>query len=177
MSEAWEDTDRETLERRAAALSKPLEDDSDAEETVTLLTFTLMGSSYAVFLSTVEAVTRIGDIFAIPLTPKHIAGVIRRRGQTIALISLRHFFHPETEALVDSDFAVISIVQNKLFALQVEEIEGVQSVAVSDLAPPPENFDRTQAPYLYGVTGDGLAVLDLEAMLAAEGFGMDKKAV
>lgn len=177
MSEEWEDTDREVLERRAAQLAKPIVDESKTEETVTLLRFTLMGASYAVFLSAVEAVARIGDIFAIPLTPRHISGVIRRRGQTITLVSLRHFFHPESENLIDSDFALVSIAGKKRFALQVEEIDGVQVVLKRDLAPPPDNFDRTQAPYLYGVTRDGLAVLDLETLVTAEGFGVDKKII
>jgi len=177
MSDDWEDIGRAILEQRAALLAAPLEDDGKSEQMITLLVFTLMGSPYAVPLSCVEAVTRIGGIFAIPLTPRHISGVIRRRGQTIALVSLRHFFHPETEALIDADFAVISTAGGKRFALQVEEIDGVTQIPLKDLRPPPDNFDRTQAPYLAGVTNDGLVVLELEELVAAEGFGMDTKKV
>jgi purine-binding chemotaxis protein CheW len=173
MSGEWEDVDRPILQKRAEILAQPREAVDAVVEMLHILRFSLMGQDYAVPLEAVEAVLRIGDIVSIPLTPKHIQGVIRRRGQTIALVSLRHFFHPEFEGLVDSDFAIIVSAGGKRFALQVEEIEGVVRCPKSALVAAPDNFDRAQAPFVVAVTTEGLTILNMERLVAADDFGMD----
>lgn len=167
--------DRGILEKRAAELAKPLGAMDQADERVALLEFSLLGTRYAVPLEKVEAVSRIGEIFSIPLTPRHISGIIRRRGQSVALVSLRHFFHTHAEGIADADFAVYVVAQEKLFAIQVEEIHGVMHMAKGSLLPPPENFDPAQAPFMVGVTIDGLSVIDLEALVDAEGFSTSNR--
>jgi chemotaxis signal transduction protein len=173
MAGDWEDVDQSVLARRAELLAQPRASGDAVVETAALLEFTLMDGAYAVPLDAVEAVLRIGQIVAIPLTPKHLQGVIRRRGQTIALVSLRHFFHPEFEGVVDADFAVIVVAEGKRFALQVEEIEGVVHVPKRDLRAAPDNFDKAQAPYVVAVTTAGLVLLDLDRLVRTNGFGMD----
>lgn len=173
MSGDWEDVDKSILERRAEALAQPRDAIEAVGEAISILRFSLMGREYAVPLGDVEAVLRIGGIVSIPLTPKHIQGVIRRRGQTIALVSLWRYFHPEYEGLVDADFAVVVFAGGKRFALQVEEIEGVVRLPRRALLPVPDNFDRAQVAYVTSVTLDGLTILDPARLAAAGGFGMD----
>ena len=169
-SRGLDDLDLEVMRRRAAELAAPEVRDQRPEHTVALLEFSMMGTRYAVALEKVDAVTRIGEIHSIPLTPRHITGIIRRRGETIALVSLRHFFHPDAEGIADSDFALVARARGKTFALQVDEIEGVSRRPLDDILDPPENYDRAQAPYLAGVTTDGLSVIDVDRLVAAEGF-------
>jgi purine-binding chemotaxis protein CheW len=169
----WEDVDFSILKRRAEALSQPRAAGDAAVETIALLRFTLMEADYAIPLDEVEAVLRIGQIVSIPLTPKHIQGVIRRRGQTIALANLRHYFHPEAEGIADADFAVIVVAGGKRFALQVEEIEGVVHVPKSELAPAPDNFDKAQEPFVVAVTTGGLTILNMERLVGTSEFSMD----
>ena len=167
----WEDVNRSTLVRRAADLAQPLELQRDIGETSPLLEVLLLGGlRYGVDLTTVEAVARIGDIVSIPLTPKHITGIIRRHGIVYALVSLKHYFYPQIEGIADADFAVIVKVQGILFALQAEEILGVFHREKSEIQPVPENFDGAQAPFIRGVTTDGLSVIDLERLVDAPGF-------
>jgi purine-binding chemotaxis protein CheW len=173
MSGDWEDVDLSVLQRRAEALARPRAEGDAAVATVALLQFTLMDADYAILLDAVEAVLRIGHIVSIPLTPKHIQGVIRRRGQTIALANLRNYFHPEVEGIADADFAVIVVASGKRFALQVEEIEGVVHVPKNDLGPAPDNFDKAQAPFVTAVTTGGLTILDVERLVRMDDFGMD----
>jgi len=173
MSGDWEDIDKAVLSKRAEILAQPRADVEAVVETVAILRFSLMAQDYAVPLDVVEAVLRIGAIVSIPLTPKHIQGVIRRRGQTIALVSLRHYFHPESEGLIDADFAIIVYTGGKRFALQVEEIEGVVRIPKSAFLPAPENFDKAQAPLVAAVTTEGLTVLDVGRLVLASDFGMD----
>ncbi len=160
------------LRTRAAEMAKPATEQQDeSRSTPPLLEFVLMGLRYAVYLEKVEAVVRIGEIVPIPLTPAHISGIIRRRGESVALVSLRHFFHPDTRGVADADFAVIVSARAKRFALQVEDIEGVIRLTEDALRPPPENFDAAQASYISGITTDGLAIIDLTSLVEAHGFG------
>ncbi len=168
--DGWEDVDREILQRRARQLARPRQSGGERERTVALLAFTMLGSPYAVELERVDAVSRIGEIHHIPLTPPHIGGIIRRRGTTMALVNLRRFFHPEAEGIADADFAIVVRAGGKLFALQIEEIEGVFQLPESKIEPAPENFDRAQVPYLLGVIRDGAVVLSLERLVRDERF-------
>lgn len=177
MSNERNEMDRQILQRRAAELAKQLDQLEQREERLPVLEFTLMGMPYAIYLDKVEAVTRIGDIFSIPLTPRHISGIIRRRGQSIALISLRHFFHNAAEGLADADFAVIVNARGKRFALQVEEIQGVIHILRNSLKPPPDNFDPAQTPFLAGIAVGDLSIIDVDLLVEAHGFGMDTPAM
>ncbi|MCU0661626.1 MAG: CheW domain-containing protein [Myxococcota bacterium] len=167
--------DTEILFRRAEDLARPITNVERAEDRIALLEFLLMGARYAIRLDRVEAVTRIGEIFSVPLTPRHISGVIRRRGQSFALVSLRHFFHSNAEGIADADFAVYVRSKGKQFAIQVEEIEGVIHLPRAKLLPAPETFDYAQAPYIAGVTLEGLALIDVDAMVEADGFSAGRK--
>lgn len=169
----WDEVEKQLLRKRAEELARPADVLGKAEESRPLLEFILLGTPYAIYLERVESVSRIGDIYSIPLTPKHISGIIRRRGQSIALVSLRHFFNRNEEGLRDADFAVIVSAKGKRFALQVEEIQGVIHIPKDAILPPPDNFDSKQVPYIIGVTTEGLAVVDLDSLVEAKGFSMD----
>lgn len=164
----------EILRKRAATLASPLEELDSLANLVSLLEFSMTGQRYAVYLENVHAVTRVSEITAIPLVPKHIPGIIRRRGESIALVSLPFFFDANRGGISDADFAVIVQVKGKRFALQVEEILGVSMVHGDELRRPQDNFDPTQVLYISAVTMDGLMILDLEALLDAKGFVVEK---
>ena len=160
------------LQNRAERLAVPVEASEHNLELEKLLVFRSMESRFALPLSQVEAVTRIADIITIPHTPAHIQGVVRRRGQTIALVNLRFFFNPNAEALIDEDYAVVVLVKGKLFALQVEDVEGVSIQMKSDIFDPPESYDQRLRPYLLGITvTDEMAILNLDAIATTPNFG------
>jgi chemotaxis signal transduction protein len=166
--------DLEILEKRAATLARPTEELDSQTNRVSLLEFAMIGQRYAVRLANVNAVTRVSEITAIPLVPKHIPGIIRRRGESIALVSLPFFFNENRGGIADADFAVIVQARGTRFALQVEEILGVSTVLSEDLKLPQDNFDPTHAAYVSRVTLDGLMILDLAALVEAKGFAVEK---
>lgn len=162
------------LDKRAEVLARPLEQLESREEWSNLLVFIMMGKRYAVDLTQIIAVTRIHEITAIPSAPKHIPGIIRRRGESIGLVNLAYFFNAERAGISDADFAVIVQARNKRFALQVEDILGANVVRNSDLLAPQDNFDPAQLPFVSKVMLDGLVVLDLDALIQAKGFVAEK---
>lgn len=174
MTDKLKEIEKSVLTQRASRLAKPLHQEDENLEEIRMLVFSAMGSRFAMSLSAVEAVSKIIDIIPIPHTPAHIPGVIRRRGQTIALVNLRFFFYPQTEGLIDEDFAVSVLVKNKLFAFQVEDVDGVLPLSKSDILPVPDSYDKAIGQYLKGITQDGLAILDLKKIVLTEGFGTSK---
>lgn len=162
------------LAKRAEILAKPIEELSAQEQMVSLLEFSMIAQRYAVQLDYVQAVTRVSEITSIPLVPKHIPGIIRRRGESIALVNLSYFFNANRGGIADADFAVIVQVKGKRFALQVEEILGVATLKGENLRTPQDNFDPTQISYVSHVTVDGLLLLNLEAIVDADGFVVEK---
>lgn len=166
-----QDMDAAILKARAKQLAQPVAVKDQNKEKITVLEFLIMNDVYAVELHLVEAATRIGDIFPVPFTPRHIPGIIRRRGQTIALVSLERFFYPTQEGVMDMDFAIIVTVRGKRFALQAAEIKGVFHLKKELVQTPPDNMNSARAPYLAGITRDGLLILNLERIVTANGFG------
>jgi len=164
----------DVLNRRAETLAKPIEQVESREEWTSLLAFIMLGKRYAVDLGQVVSVTRILEITAIPFAPRHIPGIIRRRGESIDLVNLSYFFNSDRTGISDADFAVIVQARGKRFALQVEDIVGANVVKIADLLLPQDNFDPAQLPYVSRVMLDGLVVLDLDALIQAKGFAAEK---
>lgn len=161
---------KELLHERAVELAKTSSKAAGVQQFEAFLEVSIMGLRYAVILNNVDVVGKVDEVFVVPMTPPHITGVIRRRGQPIALISLRHFFYPHTRGIADADYAVVVVAQGKRFALQVEEIEGVRQLDKSALVPPSDTLTSEQIPYISAVTTDGLAVIDLDRLVQAEVF-------
>lgn len=162
------------LKKRAERLAAHIDTLENREDTTSLLQFAIMGQRYAIPLNRVHAVTQISEITAIPLVPRHIPGIIRRRGESIALVNLEYFFHSEKTGISDADYAIIVTGASKRFALQVEDVMGVALVAEKELGAPQDNFDPKQIPYVSAVTLDGLVVINLDALVTAKGFKAEK---
>ncbi len=162
------------LQRRADILAQQIEKLDTKEGTTALLEFSIMGLRYAVPLNKVHAVTQISEITAIPLVPRHIPGIIRRRGESIALVNLEYFFHSNRVGISDADYAIIVTGASKQLALQVENIIGVVLIPEKELVAPQDNFDPAQAPYVFAVTIDGLIIVDLDRLVSAKGFTAEK---
>lgn len=163
------------LERRAKNLAKPPSQLESREGGTSLLVFIMSGRRYAVDLSSIITVTRIHEIISIPSAPRHIPGIIRRRGESIGLADLACFFNADKSGISDADFAVIVQAQDKKFALQVEDIVGATTVRNADLLPPQDNFDPKQLPFVSNVMLDGLVILNLDALIRAKGFAAEKR--
>lgn len=168
-------TEEKLLEQRAALLAQKRQHTASQEEFITMLEFRDLDTHYAVELEKVEAVGRIGEIFPIPLTPKHILGIVRRRGQSRALVSLRRYFSPQAAGLADADFAVYARAGGKRFALAVDEILGVAQLPLSEKREVMDNIDPRVAPFLSGVSFDGVLLIDLDSLVDTEGFGTRRR--
>lgn len=162
------------LDQRARALAQPHRRKTSRRGWRRVLAFRLLGRPYGVDLDRVDAILRIGDICPVPLTPPHLQGIIRRNGQSITLVSLRYFFDPRAEGVYDADYAMIVTAGSKRFALQAEDVEGVLHLDPAAVRPPPDNLDPAQRPYVDGVTAEGVILLSVDQLVAAEHFAASR---
>ncbi|MBN1653195.1 MAG: chemotaxis protein CheW [Deltaproteobacteria bacterium] len=167
-----ERAERDILRWRALRLARSLRTAVARQRIETFLEFRMMGLRYAVYLNRVVVVRKVDDVFDLPNTPPHITGLIQHRGQAIVLISLPRFFYPNARGIADADYAMVVQVNKKRFALQVEDIEGVRPLDSASLSTPSESLASEQVVYISVVTADGLAVVDLEKVVQAEGFAL-----
>ena len=84
----------------------------------------------------------------------------------------RTFLYPDSQGIADADYALVVSVQGKRFALQVEDIEGVSQLNKERLQLSSENLSSEQIRYISAATTDGLAIIDLEKVVQAEGFSL-----
>ncbi len=163
-------SEQTVLDRRAQGLARPRRRTKSRHNWRRVLVFTLLGKPYGVDLDRLEAIIRIGDIYPVPMTPPHLQGIIRRQGQSITLVSLRHFFDRGAEGVYDADYALIVGAGSKRFAIQAEDVDGVLRLDPEAVRPPPDNMDPSQRPYVSGVTADGVVILSMESLVAADHF-------
>jgi len=163
--------DTEVLEQRATILARPRQRETAPRRVLDVLAVRLNGALFGVVLTQVAAVFRVGRVFPVPLVARHLLGIVRRQGRSLTLVSLRHFFEPAAEGLIDADYAVHVRVNEQEFAFQAEGIEGVSRIEAATVGRPPDNLDPGLGRYVSGLTSTGLLMLDLEALVAAEGFG------
>lgn len=162
--------DQETLRWRALELARSSHETTAPQDRETFLEFRVVGMRYAIHLNQIDTVRKVDEVFPIPRMPSYITGVIRRRGRPVVLISLGLFFYPSMRGIRDADYAVVVLAKNKRFALQVEEIEGVRQFEKSGFLPAVDHIASEQLPFISSVTTDGLAVIDLDKLVQADGL-------
>lgn len=153
------------LKARALALAEepaPERDIADLE----VLEFRLDQEIYGIESSFVAEVYPLKEFTPLPGTPAFVLGIMSMRGQIFSIVDLRRFF--ELPKQDDMSVARVIIVRSGAMeiALQIDEIMGVRSLSLEDIRPTLPTLTGGSAPYLRGVTGDRLVLLDIAKLLA-----------
>lgn len=151
-------------ERARRAARRPAAADPTARMTV--LVFHLGESAFAVDVRHVLEVCEPLGLTAIPGTPRFVQGVIALRGRIVAVVDLAAFLGLAVQSPSGDERVVVVQGGDMEFGVRVHAVEGVRSVPV----PTPD----TSLPALtgqherlfLGVSGQTLAVLDGERLLA-----------
>jgi purine-binding chemotaxis protein CheW len=131
-----------------------------------VLGFSLAGETYGVEACHVREVCQLKDLTAVPCTPPFVAGVMNLRGRIIAIIDLRIFFELPARGLTELNRVIVLTGGDNELGLLADSIDGVRSVAVSDLQEGLPTLTGIRVRFLKGVTGRMLAVLDGGCLLA-----------
>ncbi len=162
---------------RDARLS-PHEEQEFGEESEALLTFRVGSALLGVPAELVQEVTDRGEASPIPLSPKHVVGLMPLRGEAIPLVVMNRFLGIESQAteidLERPPRVLVVHAEGMIVGLCCERVMGIERVPLLALAPPRIHAHSAMAPY---VTAEAdrdnsvLARLNLGALLKAARVG------
>ena len=152
------------LRERARALARPLDKPPTAGEVLDLLVFSLAGERYGIETARVMEVVRLRGLTAVPCTPPFVLGVVHHRGRILAVLDLRRLLELAGQGVAEGSRAVVVEARGIAFGILTDAVAGIVRVAAGELTPLPVTSARQRQPFVRGVTGELVAVLDLEAL-------------
>jgi len=150
------------LERRAAALARPVEP-AHATDTMPVLVIAVAGWGYAVEARRVDQVVHNAQLCRLPASPGQLLGVLPVHGEAVPVVDLAAL---TGVAAVDPSrpFAVVLSGDGDPLGLLVDEVTTVSAIANSELRPVAREI--VEGCIERGVTADGTVLLDVDTLLA-----------
>src|SRR3990172_9457634 len=159
----------EVIERilriRAKNLATEVRED-EYGESIEVVEFLLAHERYGFETRHVREVCRLNALTAIPGTPPFVRGIINLRGEILSVIDIRKFFELPDKGLSDLNRVIILNSRTMEFGVLADSIEGVKSVAMSDIESSLPTLTGIREEYLRGVTKDRVVILDGEKLLS-----------
>ena len=116
-----------------------------------------------------HTIFRINMVTFVPKGPSDIAGLVNLRGKIVTAVSLRRRLRMPSDAKVDDALAIGIEHKGENFALIVDEVGDVLSLAKSMQIPIPAHFDPERSRLTRGLYRVGkllIPVLDIDALFA-----------
>jgi purine-binding chemotaxis protein CheW len=152
------------LNTRAQALAKPLEAAAPPGERLELLVVSLAGERYGIEMAHVLEVLPLRDLMPVPRTPAFVLGVVNHRGRILPVLDLRRLFDLAGRGVAEGSRVVAVDAGGMMFGVFAEAVIGTVTVGAHEVAPPPVILTGDRPAFLRGVTGEMVALLDLEAL-------------
>lgn len=163
----WARSPEETgriLRARAQALARPQATAETAAETRELLVFSLANERYGIDTAHVLEVIPPPRVTPVPGTPPCYLGVVNHRGRILPVLDLRRLFALAGQGAPAGSRVVTVEAGGMTFGIFADAVAGTIRVEADAVAPPPPALAGEHQAFLQGVTGEMVAVLDLEAM-------------
>jgi purine-binding chemotaxis protein CheW len=162
---AADEKKRRKLKERARALSiKPVME-GDGVEYMEIIKFRLASEEFAFDIAHVREVYLLREITPLPCTPAFVRGIANVRGRIISIIDYRAFLALPGSDMPRQKKVVILEDEGGELGFLVDEIEGVERIALTDLQPALPTMNGIQDKYLKGIAGT-VAVLDGKKVLS-----------
>lgn len=141
---------------------------SVGEDRQQFVTFAIGGQSYSVDILSVREIRMLQAITSVPGAPDHIRGVFNLRGRIFPVLDLRRRFGLPETVLMPSHPAVIIAVESRQFAMLVDDVLDIVTVATKAVQKIPEGDPSHRNPFFKGLVTlpDGLLiVVDCDQLL------------
>ena len=133
-------------------------DDDEERESVALFdfrmaAFTLAGKDYAIDIMHVKEIVKASRFTYVPNTVPFVLGVYNLRGDIIPIIDLRKFFNIEVPPRKPDNIENLLIIslEDHVFGVVVDQIEGIVGVQKSSIQPPHPLFGDINIKFIYGI--------------------------
>ena len=133
-------------------------------EVITALVAVIQHERYALPIAEITAVYQDVEIVPVPCAPEFAAGIANVRGHLLSVVDLGMLLGlPSREA--ESAALVVAEAGDTSLGFRVEAIDEIVELALSRLNPITPTMNLGQGQYLRGIFPDGIALLDVHAIL------------
>jgi len=154
--------------RRAIELAEAPDRDLEAGESLTLVLLRLGDDRYAVPITSVREILRVGRLTPVSTAPAFVLGVINLRGVIMTVLDLRVFFGLEPGPVGPEARIIIAEGGGVVVGILVEQVEEIIDLPAAKVKPPLSPAKGMVEDYVVGIAahGDQMVVLiDLEKLL------------
>jgi purine-binding chemotaxis protein CheW len=154
--------------RRAVELAEGPDRDREVGELLTLVLLRLGADRYAVPITSVREILRVGRLTQVSTAPAFVLGVINLRGVIMSVLDLRVFFGLEPGPVGADARIIIAEGGGMVVGILVEQVEEIVDLPAARVKPPLSPAKGLAEEYVVGIAphGDQMVVLiDLEKVL------------
>jgi len=152
------------LKDRTSALARPVEDAQPPTEVLELLVFSLTGGRYGIDTAHALEVVPLRELTPVPCTPPFMLGVVNYRGRILPVVDIRRLLELPAQGVTPPSWVVAVQAGGMTFGIFTDAVAGIVRVGVHEVAPPGLTFTGDRQAFIRGVTGEMVAVLNLEAL-------------
>lgn len=154
--------------RRAIELAATPNRDCEAGVLLALVLVRLGADRYAVPITSVREILRVGRLTPVSTAPAFVLGVINLRGVIVTILDLRVFFGLEPGPVGAEARIIVAEGGGMVVGILVEQVEEIVDLPASQVKPPLSSAKGIVEDYVVGIAahGDQMVVLiDLEKVL------------
>lgn len=154
--------------RRALELAEAPDRDREAGEMLTLVILRLGGDRYAVPITAVREILRVGRVTPLSSAPAFVHGVVNLRGVVVAVLDLRVFFGIEPVQAGEEARIVVAESEGLAVGVLVERVEGIIDLPAAEVKPALSSTKGIAEDYVSGIATPGgqmVVLVDLEKVL------------
>ncbi len=122
---------------------------------------TVDDDTFALPVSRVQTIFRIGQVTAAPGGPRDIVGLVNLRGKIVTAVSLRRRLGLTPEPGGPGSLAIGIEHRNEAFALLIDEVGDVLTLTSDTAIAPPPHIGRLRAKFAAGYNRVGGRILPL----------------
>lgn len=159
-------TSEALLRERARALARPVQTAQADAALIELVEFALADERYAVPSSALLEVQGLRELCELPGLPPFWRGLTCLRGRLLPVLDLRVLFDLPAAGLGEAARLLLLRGAGLEVGLLADRLVDAYALASFALQRGLPSLAGIRADYLLGVSGDGLAVLDVERLLA-----------
>jgi len=151
--------------RRAIELAEAPDRDREVGDMLELVVFRFGADRYAVPITAVREILRVGRVTPVNTAPAFVHGVINLRGVIVAVLDLRVFFGIEPGSIGAGARIIIAEGGGMVVGMLVEEVEEIVDVPAAHIKPPLASGKGLVEDYVAGIATHGgqmVVLVDLE---------------
>lgn len=169
----WSAAARSVLDARTEALARPVESGLSEALLLEVLRFRVAGEPYAVDARAVLAVAALTTLTRLPHAGPALAGLTSRDGAVLPVFHLRAVLGLPLAALPEHPRVVLFGTPADAVAFVVDRVERVDAVDLRTFREPPVSLRPVTRALLRGVSIEGSALIDHEALMGHEMLVID----